>query len=135
VEWNGALQHATFNDDQDAVVNIRPQAWEMSLGYQFDWNPTVVEIGAQGTYLALSYSESHELAGLKREVRNDAGQIEEVVRFGFVPRKRFLVGVGEWVLDGLRVAVEYAYITDYPVSEGGTGNSAHGWFGMLTYEW
>jgi hypothetical protein len=44
------------------------------------------------------------------------------------------VGVGEWVLDGLRVAFEYSHIIDY--SEGlGTGNDADGVFMQVTYEW
>jgi hypothetical protein len=54
---------------------------------------------------------------------------------GTVPRRRFVVDVGEWVLEGVRVAVEYAYIEDYPVSQGGTGKSANGVFSMLTFEW
>jgi hypothetical protein len=45
------------------------------------------------------------------------------------------VGVGEWVLPRVRVALEYSHIFDYSVAKGGTGNSANGAFAQLTYEW
>lgn len=128
-EWNGATKNATFLDGLGNPVRIRPAAWQVSLGYQFDWNPWVEEIGAQGTYLALGYSESSDLAGVTR--LNDG----ESERVGFVPRKRYLVSAGEWVLDGVRVAVEYSHNVDYPRNQGGTGKSANGIFSMLTYVW
>jgi len=128
-EWNGAIHEATFVDDLGQVVSIMPGAWQISLGYQFDWNPWVEVIGAQGTYLAIGYSESQDLAGVTRVIDG------KEMRIGFVPKARFLVSVGEWVLDGVRVAVEYSYIVDYSEEKGGTGNSANGVFGMLTYEW
>ena len=56
-------------------------------------------------------------------------------RVGFIPWKRFSVGVGEWVLDGLRLAVEYSRDVDYPVSQGGTGKSTSGVFSTFTYTW
>ena len=31
--------------------------------YQFDWNPYVEVIGAQGTYFVIGYSESSDLGG------------------------------------------------------------------------
>ena len=34
-------------------------------------------------------------------------------------------------MDGLKVAVEYSANWDYPVSVGGTGRVAHGWFGLI----
>jgi hypothetical protein len=34
-------------------------------------------------------------------------------------------------MDGLKVAVEYSANWDYPVSAGGTGRVAHGWFGLI----
>jgi hypothetical protein len=43
--------------------------------------------------------------------------------------------MGEWVLDGLRVALEYSYIVDYDVADGGTGEDGHGVFWQMTYEW
>jgi hypothetical protein len=128
-EWNGAISSANFEDDL-GPVSITPGAWQVSMGYQFDWNPSVVEVGAQGTYFALGYSESYDLAGVTQLIDG------EQVRVGFVPEKRFVVGMGEWVLDGLRVAVEYSHIVDYPVGEGlGSGGSANGFFGVVTYEW
>jgi hypothetical protein len=54
------------------------------------------------------------------------------------------VGVGEWVADGLRVAVEYSFKMDYPkdpsglgvgTGKTGTGVSAHGFISGFTYEW
>lgn len=132
-EWNGAINDATFTDDLGRRVNIRPSAWQVSLGYQFDWNPSVTAIGAQGTYFAIGYSESQDLAGVTEVIGE--GTSREENRVGFVPKKRFLVDVGEWVLDGLRIAVEYSRIWDYSKSKGGTGRSANGGFSQLTYEW
>ncbi len=126
VEWNGAIEYATFEDDADRQIRIRPDAWQVSLGYQLDWQPWVEAIGAQGTYLAFSYSQSADLAGVIQE---------GPVLVGTVPRRRILVGAGEWILDGVRVAVEYAHIEDYPISQGGTGRDADGFFSMLTLEW
>ena len=57
------------------------------------------------------------------------------LRVGFVPERRFSIGVGEWVLDGLRAAVEYAHVVDYDVADGGTGNSANAFLYQLTYEY
>ena len=55
-------------------------------------------------------------------------------RTGNVPERRLSAGVGEWVLDGLRVAFEYSHAWDYDVGLG-TGNSADGVFMQVTYEW
>jgi hypothetical protein len=54
-------------------------------------------------------------------------------RVGFVPQTRVTVTAGEWVLDGLKWAVEYSHNWDYPTSKGGTGNQANGVFTTLTY--
>lgn len=141
-EWNGAINQATFgynsvdaNDDQVRLVKkISPSAWQVSLGYQFDWNPWVEVIGEKGTYLAVGYSESQDLAGVTETLLID-GQPVVQDRVGFVPRRRFIVNVSEWVLDGVRLSVEYSHIMDYSVSQGGTGNSANGIFTGLTYAW
>lgn len=139
VEWNGAVSNATFVDDADELIDITPGAWQVSLGYQFDWNPQVIEVGAQGTYFAIGYSESYDLAGFTQVIDLNPfhpPNPEETLRTGFVPNKRFVVGVGEWVLDGLRVAFEYSRVVDYPEGEGlGTGNSADAILGVVTYEW
>ncbi len=128
VEWNGALEDATFEDDTDTFFRIRPSAWQVSLGYQFDWQPWVEAIGAQGTYLAFSYSESNDLEGAIQD---------GPLLVGTVPKRRILVGVGEWVLDGVRIAVEYAHVEDYPRpgAQATTERHANGVFSMLTLEW
>jgi len=117
VEWNGAITDAEFVDDLGTPFSIRPEAWQVALGYQFDWNPAVEIIGAQGTYFTIGYSESEDLAGVTRLIGGDPGAIPPVpptpVRVGFVPERRLSVGMGEWVLDGLRVAIEYSHAIDY----------------------
>jgi hypothetical protein len=45
------------------------------------------------------------------------------------------VGAGEWILDNLRLAVEYSYEQDYAPGEGGTGKSAHGFYSQFTFVW
>jgi hypothetical protein len=52
-------------------------------------------------------------------------------RIGFVPQNRLLITGGEWVMDGLKVAVEYSANWDYSTNVGGTGKLAHGGFGLL----
>jgi hypothetical protein len=126
-EWNGALRRASFVDDVRNRISIRPAAWQVSLGYQFGWNPWVEEIGAQGTYIAIGYSKSRDLMGVTRVVNG------EPARVGFVPSKRLILTAGEWVADGLRLAIEYSRNWDYEVHEGGTGKSADGLFTTLTY--
>jgi hypothetical protein len=133
VEWNAAINNAEFIDDAGDPINIRPEAWQVSLAYQFDWNPAVEFIGAQGTYFVVGYSESKDLAGVTDLVGDPLAPTP--LRVGFVPERRFSVGMGEWVLDGLRVAVEYSHAVDYDEADGGTGNSANGFFGQVTYEW
>jgi hypothetical protein len=132
LEWNGAISEARFVDDAGNPVAIRPSAWQVALNYQFDWNPTVETIGTQGTYLAMGYSESSDLFGVTRIV-DPANPVPE--RVGNVPQRRFSIGVGEWVLDGCRVAIEYSHAIDYGTNEGGTGNSADAVLMQWTYEW
>lgn len=128
-EWNGATSRARFTDELGNPVSIKPSAWQVSLGYQFDWNPWVQAIGSQGNYIATSYSESRDLAGVSRVLGG------ALTRVGTVPKRRFLISLGEWVLDGVRVAVEYSHSVDYSRNEGGTGRTADGVFSQLTYEW
>lgn len=128
-EWNGALKNVAFSDDIGKPIYIRPSAWQMSLGYQLDWHPWVESIGGQGTYLAIGYSESSDLAGVTRVV----GTTSE--RVGFVAKRRLLLTAGEWVLEGVKFAVEYSRNWDYSTSEGGTGKTADGLFSTLTYTW
>ncbi len=128
-EWNGALKAARFTDDLSKPINIKPTAWQISLGYQLDWNPWVESIGAQGSFLALGYSESRDLAGVSRVVDSVTSRV------GFVPKKRLLLTAGEWVLDGVKLAIEHSRNWDYTISEGGTGKTANGLFTTLTYTW
>lgn len=128
-EWNGALRSAAFTDDLGRAVSLRPAAWQVALAYQLDWNAWVQEIGAQGSYLALGLSRSQGLAGNSGLGTGLSG------RMGALPRQRLFLTAGEWVQEGLRVALEYSREWDYPVSEGGTGRAAHGWVTTLTYAW
>lgn len=124
-EWNGAIDNATFIDDSGTLINMKPSAWQVSFAFQFDWNPWVNEIGAQGSYLAFSYSRSQDLAGFTRD-----GE-----RAGFAPWRRFSLSAGEWVMDHLRLAVDYSRNVDYPLNQGGSGNSADGILLVVTYVW
>jgi len=132
IEWNGAIDQAEFIDDAGTPVAITPSAWQASVAYQFDWNPSVEFIGAQGTYVVFGYSESSDLAGVTRIFDP---LVPVLTRVGFVPERRLSAGIGEWVLPGLRVALEYSHAIDYDVDDGGTGNNANGFFWQLTYEW
>ncbi len=128
-EWNGAMRRAEFTDDLGRTASLRPSAWQLSLGYQLGWNPWVQEIGAQGSYLALGLSRSQGLAGL-------SGLGDGLsARVGALPRQRLFVTAGEWVQEGLRLALEYSREWDYPVNEGGSGRTAQGWTTSLTYAW
>ena len=125
-EWNGAVNTARFIDDTGTFVKMLPSAWQVTLGYQFDWNPWVERIGLQGDYIAIGYSESNDLSGV----------LFGGARVGFVPRKRFLVSLGEWVFDSVRLAIEYSYVLDYELGQGlGTGRSGNGFLSTLTYAW
>jgi hypothetical protein len=135
-EWNAALESAHFIDDAPdfsgpRLQDRRPRAWQVSLGYQFDWNPSVEAIGAQGTYLTIGYSASRDVGGAVRINPNDFTS----ARVGFVPRRRLNVGAGEWVLPNLRLALEYARAWDYSKGHGGTNKVADGVFSMMTFEW
>jgi hypothetical protein len=132
LEWNGAISDAKFTDDAGNPINIRPSAWQVAFNYQFDWNPTVEVIGTQGTYLAMGYSESQDLFGVTRIV-DPLNPVPE--RVGFVPERRFSVGIGEWVFEGCRVAFEYSHAIDYGTNVGGTGNTADAVLMQWTYEW
>ena len=79
----------------------------------------------RGNYIAASYSVSEDLAGVTL-----LGE-----RVGFAPLRRFSLTAGEWVMDGLRLAVEYSYSLDYPPSQGGTGTSVDSISVMITYSW
>jgi hypothetical protein len=124
-EVNTVTKQVTFFDALGVLQNITPMTWQVSLGYQFDWNPWVVEIGQQGNYISIAYSGSKDMAGVTDLVNGVP------TRVGFVPQHRLFVTLGEWPIDGLRVAVEYSVNWDYAQSAGGTGQVAHGVFGMV----
>ena len=135
-EWNGALESAHFIDDAPdfsgpRLQDRRPRAWQVALGYQFDWNPSVEAIGAQGTYLTIGYSASRDLGGAVRVNTNDFTS----TRVGFVPRRRLVVGAGEWVLPNLRLALEFARAWDYSKGHEGTNKVTDAVLSMVTFEW
>ena len=124
-EVNAALQQARFLDGLGTARSMTPMAWQASIAYQFDWNPWITEIGAQGDFISLGYSGSKDMAGATILTNGLP------TRIGFVPQNRVFLTAGEWVMDGLKVAVEYSANWDYPVSSGGTGKVAHGGFGLV----
>jgi hypothetical protein len=124
-EWNAALRGAQFIDGLGIARNMTPMTWQASLAYQFDWNPWVTEIGAQGDFISLGYSGSKDMAGVMI-LQNGVP-----TRIGFVPEHRLFLTAGEWVMDGLKIAVEYSANWDYSTSQGGTGRLAHGAFGLV----
>ncbi|MEX8520767.1 MAG: hypothetical protein AB3X44_19865 [Leptothrix sp. (in: b-proteobacteria)] len=128
-EWSGATKPAVFQDAAGTAQSIRPYAWGLSLGYQFDWNPWIEAIGSAGTYVALGYSRSHDLAGVTQDINGT------MTRVGFLPQSKLTLTLGEWVQEGLKVQFEYSQIKDYPTSQGGTGNRVNGIQATLTYSW
>ena len=128
-EWNEALRTALFVDGAGNAVRMQPGAWQIALAYQFDWNPWVETIGAQGNYVAIGYSRSHDLSGVVELVGATP------TRVGAIPESRLTVTVGEWVMENARVAVEYSHNWDYPLGKGGTGRQGDGVFVALTYNW
>jgi hypothetical protein len=126
-EVNGAIDRATFVDGLRRTVSITPAAWQVSFGYQFDWNPWVEAIGEQGDFIAIGYSGTSGLAGVTALINN------QPTRVGFLPKTRLLVTFGEWVLDNLKWSIEYQANWDYSVGKGGTGKFATGVFTNLTY--
>jgi hypothetical protein len=129
LEWNGALEEATFKDDLGSSISIQPWAWQVSTGWQFDWNPWMAAIGSEGTYIAFGYSETRDLAGVARVIGG------EQIRVGDLPRRKLLASAGEWIWPGVRIALEYSRTDDYEKNRGGTGRSTDSIFSMVTYEW
>ena len=128
-EWNGATKQAVFLNDLGKSVGIKPAAWQLSMAYQFDWNPWVNSIGAQGTFVAVGYSQTRDLAGVT-QVTNGVSN-----RVGFLPKRRLTLTAGEWILDGVKLVVEYSHTVDYSINEGGTGTSGKGISAALSYTW
>ena len=128
-EWNGASERAQFRDGLGNGVSIQPSAWQISAGYQFDWNPWVTSIGGQGTFAAVGYSETRDLAGVSQVTGTTTSRV------GFLPRQRLTMTLGEWLADGVKLVFEYSLTKDYPSSEGGTGNTGRGLSAVLSYAW
>jgi hypothetical protein len=126
-EVNKAIEEATFIDGLGIARNITPMTWQAAIAYQFDWNPWVREIGAQGDFISVAYSGSQDMAGADALINGEPNRV------GFVPETRLLVTAGEWVLPELKVAVEYSANWDYPQSRGGTGQLVHGIFGLVQF--
>lgn len=125
-EVNTAIRRASFVDGLGNTMRIAPMAWQVSLGYQFDWNPWLDAVGGQGTFVAVGYSGTRDLAGATVLI---SGQPK---RTGAVPQSRFFITAGEWVTDGVKLQLEYALNFDYSRSQGGTGKMGHGIFSVLT---
>jgi hypothetical protein len=126
-EVNGAIERARFVDGLGRTVSITPAAWQLSFGYQFDWNPWIEAIGEQGDFIAIGYSGTAGVAGATALINN------QPTRVGFLPKTRLLVTFGEWVLDNLKWSIEYQANWDYSRGQGGTGKFATGVFTNLTY--
>jgi len=124
-EVNRAIDEVRFLDEIRTPRSITPMAWQASIAYQFGWNPWITEIGQQGNFISVAYSGSHDMAGVTDLINGVP------TRVGFVPQSRLNVTAGEWPMDGLKVAIEYSANWDYPVSRGGTGQLAHGVFGLV----
>ncbi len=125
-EWDAAIKTARFVDGSGRPVQIKPSAWQVALGYQFDWNPWVETIGAQGDFVAFGFSGTTGLAGV-------TGTGTPSTRVGTLPQYRMSLTYGEWLLESTKLAIEYSHNWDYPVSQGGTGKQADGFFISLTY--
>jgi hypothetical protein len=128
-EWSGAAERANFVDGLGNGISIQPSAWQVSMGYQFGWNPWVTNIGGQGTFAAISYSESRDLAGVTEVVGGTTGRV------GSLPKQRLTMTLGEWLLDGVKLVFEYSLTKDYAPAEGGSGATGRGLSAVLTYAW
>lgn len=128
-EWNGATERAQFVDGLGKGVSIQPAAWGLSLGYQFDWNPWVTSIGGQGTFAAIGFSQTRDLAGVTT-VSNGITS-----RVGALPRQRLTLTLGEWLMDGVKLVFEYSLIKDYSIPDGGTDATGRSLAAVLTYAW
>jgi uncharacterized coiled-coil protein SlyX len=128
-EWDSAIDTARFVDGSGRAVQIMPSAWQVALGYQFDWNPWVETIGAQGDYVAFGFSGTSDLAGVTEMVGTT------LTRVGTLPQYRMSITAGEWVLESTKLTIEYSHNWDYPIDQGGTGRQADGIFLDLTYNW
>ena len=76
-------------------------------------------------FISVGYSGSQDMAGVMRLINGAP------TRFGFVPENRLFITAGEWVMEDLKVSVEYSLNWDYSPREGGTGDLVRGVFGLV----
>ena len=113
LEYDTALKTAKFADDAGKAISMTPATWQVELGYQFDWNPWVEEIGQQGGF------RCPWLLAVPRPCRGHAHYYLRANQDRFRATNRLIATAGEWFLEGGRVALEYSHDWDYPVSKGG----------------
>jgi len=106
--YNAAIRETAFTRNKKAV-RIQPAAWHIEGGY-------TTEMFGKKTFGALSYSQTHELAGA-------------------FPETRKIATVGAWLSDEIRLAVDYAHDEDYARAVGGTGRPGDAFTLRLTVEW
>ena len=130
-EWNGALEDATFTDDLGRPIAMRPSAWQVSARLSVRMEP-MGQRGARRDW----HVRCRQLLRERGSGRGDPRDLRRR-RAGWDPSRKseFMVSAGEWVWDGVRIAVEYSHLVDYPKDRGGTGGSANGVFSMVTFEW
>jgi hypothetical protein len=126
-EINEALKRSSFVDDGNSPIQIRPAAWQVSLGYQFDWNPWVDTIGDYGTFVAIGYSRTRELAGVSQLIDGT------LTRVGEAPKSRVILTAGEWVTSDLKLTFDFLVDWDYASEDGGTGERGYSIFTSLSY--
>lgn len=98
-EYLGAL--ATFHPDTLSFANqgAKPKAWNVEMGYHFD-------IAGKETTLAIAYQTSQDSLSLE------------------LPKKRYAGALSIEVLEHSYARLEYLREKDYPLEEGGTGQSS-----------
>ena len=126
-EDNTALRSVSFVDGISNNIVTRPSAWQVSLGYQFGWNPWVEKIGDQGTFVAVGFSQSQGLSGANQFIGGT------LTRVGFLPQSRLLMTMSEWVFESMKVTVEGSIDWDYSTGQGGTGGTGWGILTALTF--
>ncbi len=103
-----------------------PMTWQFSLAYQFDWNPWVTEIGAQGDFISIGYSGSKDMAGVT------LFQAGVPTRIGFVPQSRLFLTrrrVGDGRTESRRRI--FSQLGLFNERRRYDGKLAHGAFGLL----
>ena len=75
---------------------MAPATWQVGSPWiSVRLEPIWVEtIGQQGTFVALGYSQSRDLAGVTLNTTSG------LTRIGFVPLDRLIATAGEWILEG-----------------------------------